>query len=168
MKVISQADIGELVLRAAEARRQRANLNLHPTLADPVQRFFNAVNPGSYVRPHRHDRERWETFVAVEGRAAVLLFDEDGTVRDRAELACFGAAKAAEVPGGAWHTIAGLEPGTVLLELKPGPYRPIEDKDFAVWSPSEGDPSAPAFERWLRTAQPEERPPGAANRTRGA
>ena len=43
---------------AAEARqhpRLRLNHNLHQE-QDQVQRFLNVLQPGSYVRPHRHRR----------------------------------------------------------------------------------------------------------------
>jgi hypothetical protein len=48
----------------------------------------------------------------------------------------------------------------VLFEVKPGPYEPLNDKDFATWAPAEGDPAAAAFVDWYRRAMPGERPPG--------
>ena len=38
-----------------------------------------------------------------------------------------------------------LEPDTVVFEVKPGPYQPTSDKDFAPWAPAEGGPDAPAY-----------------------
>jgi cupin fold WbuC family metalloprotein len=158
MKIISWNDLRSLADRGAESRRRRANLNLHPELSDPVQRFFNAVQPGSYVRPHRHGSGRWETFVALAGAGAMLTFDDDGAVLDRADLSPAGPHAAAEVPAGVWHTIVALEPGTAFLEIKPGPYVPLEDKDFAFWSPPEGAEAASAFAQWFGTARPGDHP----------
>ncbi len=153
MRIVTDRELVDLARRAAGTPRGRANLNLHPELSDPVQRFFNALSPGSYVRPHRHGRGRWETFVAIRGRAVMLTFDDGGVVLERAELAPAGPVVAAEVAGGLWHTVAAFEEGTVLLELKPGPYHPIADKDFAAWAPAEGDPdAAAALARWLAAA----------------
>lgn len=155
MRIISADELAGLAARAGTATRGRTNLKLHPELSDPVQRFFNAISPGSYVRPHRHGAGRWETFVGIRGRAVMLTFDDGGTVLERAELAPAGPAVAAEVAGGVWHTVVALEEGTVLLELKPGPYHPIADKDFARWAPAEGDPgAAAALARWLAAAPP--------------
>lgn len=153
--------IGQLSSQAASSRRLRRNYNLHPTLDDPIQRLLNAFEPGTCVRPHRHtDPARWEVFVALRGRAAVLVHDVLGTVIDRTELSVEGPAAAVEIDAGAWHTLVSLSPGTVLFELKPGPYSPITDKNFAGWAPAEGEPGSQALVTWLETATPGDRPPG--------
>lgn len=83
----------------------------------------------------------------------MLTFDDDGTVLHRADLSPTGPYVAAEVPAGVWHTIVALQPGTVFLEIKPGPYRPIEDKDFASWSPPEEHEASAAYVEWLGAAR---------------
>ncbi|MCG6964865.1 MAG: WbuC family cupin fold metalloprotein [Acidobacteria bacterium] len=160
MDFVDIARIIDLTAEAAASPRQRANLNLHPTLADPYQRFFNALHQGTYIRPHRHESGRWETFVILGGRAVMLTFDDNGTVLQRAELSPAGPQVAVEIPGGEWHTVAAMGTGTVLLELKPGPYRPVSDKDFASWAPHDRDPMSALIELWYHTARPGDRPPG--------
>ena len=151
MKVIDQQALSRLSEDAAARPRRRANWNLHPTLDDPIQRFFNAMEPGTYVRPHRHDgANRWECFFAIRGAAAVVTFSDEGLLLDRAIIAADGDKLGLEIPPGAWHALASMEPGTVLLELKPGPYEPLTDKDFALWAPEEGSAECLAFERWYR------------------
>ena len=155
IKLVSTEQLAALSQQAAASPRRRANLNLHPMLADPVQRFLNAMEPGTYVRPHRHvtPDPKWELFVAMSGAIAVLLFDDAGTVVERITVAANGAVRAIEVPAGAWHTVVVLEPGTVLFEFKQGPYAAVSDKDFAGWAPAEGDPGAPAMlQRFLAAA----------------
>ena len=39
---------------AARNPRKREVLILHREDSDPLQRMLNAVQPGSYIRPHRH------------------------------------------------------------------------------------------------------------------
>jgi cupin fold WbuC family metalloprotein len=135
--------------------RLRANHNLHPTPEDPIQRFCNAIEPGSYVRPHRHaGEERWELFLCLTGAVVALTFDEQGTVLQRTEVRAGGPVLGIEIPGSTWHTVLALTPGASVIELKAGPYRPGAPADFAAWSPPEGDPRAAALERWMRTAQP--------------
>ena len=100
MKRLSRATVQELIVSAASSPRLRSNENIHPSLDDPVQRFVNAMEPGTYVRPHRHQQEgRWELFVIISGAAAVLLFDDEGRVTERVEMStengsdrCRGAA----------------------------------------------------------------------------
>lgn len=149
-------DLRRLSEMAAAAPRRRMNRNLHERPDDPVQRLLNALEPGTYVRPHRHaSPPKWELFALLAGAVAVLLFDDDGTVTERVDLG--GEAVLAEIPAGRWHSLAALAPGSVVLEVKPGPYEPLSDKDFAAWAPAEGDPAAAALEAWLRTAKRGER-----------
>jgi cupin fold WbuC family metalloprotein len=155
MNAISLTDLKRLTNRARERPRRRINLNLHPRLDDPIQRFFNCMEPGSYVRPHRHtDPPRWEVFVALAGRAMIIEFSADGKVLERTEISPSGPDVAVEIPGGSWHTVVPTEPATILFELKPGPYIPLSDKDFAPWAPVEGDPDQARFVGWMQTAAP--------------
>jgi cupin fold WbuC family metalloprotein len=138
--------------QAAASARRRANYNIHPTLDDPVQRFFNAMHPGTYVRPHRHTTPlRWEMFLVLKGRLAVLQFDGVGRVVERQELVAGGPVFGAELEAGCWHTLVVLEPALVF-ELKEGPYSAMSDKDFARWAPAEGDAGCEQVVSWYETA----------------
>lgn len=156
MLTITSLTLEELAAKSAQAPRRRCNLNMHGELADPIQRMINAGHPGSYVRPHRHGAGRWESFALLQGAVAVLCFDDAGKVSERVELRP-GGALVAELPGGVWHTIAFLEPGSAVFEIKPGPYDATSDKDFAAWAPTEDQDSAAAMESWLAMAQVGER-----------
>jgi len=123
--------IDALVARAAAAPRRRLNLNLHSALADPIQRFLNAGAPGSYIRPHRHAAPRWELFAALRGAIDVILFDEGGAVARRHRLEA-GSGNLVEIPGGTWHSFVFAAPGSVALEVKPGPYVAATDKEMAA------------------------------------
>ncbi len=157
---IDDETVRKLQERAAASPRRRANLNLHQTLEDPVQRFLNAIEPGSYVRPHRHHSPlRWELFTALSGRAVVLVFKGDGEVLERVEITPGGPVHGVEIPAGTWHTVAALEEGTVLFEFKHGPYTPVTDKDFAAWAPAEGEEGWETMECWFRDARIGDVPP---------
>ena len=79
-KILSAELTDALMERAAVSARRRANCNIHPTLDDPVQRFFNAMQPGTYVRPHRHTTPlRWEMFLVLQGRLAPVDCPAFGT-----------------------------------------------------------------------------------------
>ena len=148
MRLLAAGTLAETTAKAKDGRRGRSNFNLHPTLADPVQRFLNVIQPGSYVRPHRHDPHRWELFLLLEGEAAAVVFDEDGSITETAVLRR-GGARAVEIAGGVWHTLFSLAPDTMLFEVKLGPYTPVTDKDFAPWAPPEGAPeAASALAHW--------------------
>jgi cupin fold WbuC family metalloprotein len=141
---------------AAEARalpRLRRNHNLHAE-SDPVQRFLNVMQPGTYVRPHRHQRTRpgagFECFVVLQGAIGLLLLDQHGSVLQRERLAAAGPLRGIQLPEGVVHTLVALEPDSVLLEIKEGPYEPSADKDFLADFPAEASAGAAALERQWR------------------
>jgi cupin fold WbuC family metalloprotein len=37
---------------------------------------------------------------------------------------------ALNIPASQWHTLRALDPGTVILEMKDGPYEPIQECDI--------------------------------------
>lgn len=160
MKRLDQSLLEQVVHAARASPRQRSNYNFHPVLNDRVQRFINAMEPQTYVCPHRHEgAHRWEMFIAITGRAAVLTFSDAGEVLTRTELDANGVVRALELPGDTWHTLVSLESGTVLYETKEGPYEASSDKDFAPWAPREGQTRWAEFREWFRHAQPGMRAP---------
>ena len=150
MQRLDRPSLQQLSDAAAAADRRRMNHNLHDGPADPVQRMLNAMEPGTYIPPHRHsDPPRWELFVLLRGEAACLTFDDAGTVIARHELE---PGHGLELAAGTWHTLVARAPGTVLLEVKAGPFRGAAAGDFAPWAPAEADAAAPTMQRWLETA----------------
>ncbi len=160
MKCIDTAALERLSGEAAASARRRKNLNLHTTHEDIVQRMCNAFEPGTYVAPHRHPgQDPFELFVVLAGAAAVLRFDGHGLVLERVELRAGGPNHIVELAASEWHTLVSLVTGTVLFEVKAGPYVPLTDKYFAPWAPREGEADGAAFEAWCRGAQPGDRVP---------
>jgi cupin fold WbuC family metalloprotein len=148
---LDQRAIDELVMRARSSPRRRLNLNLHRDLSDTIQRFLNAGEPGSYVRPHRHVAQRWELFAVLRGQIDVMLFSDDGAVTHR--MALSAGSGVIEIPGGTWHSFTFALSGSVAMEIKPGPYIVQSDKEFAAWAPREGDRDAAQCEKWLAAAR---------------
>jgi cupin fold WbuC family metalloprotein len=150
MKLINQAMISGLTAQAQQSPRARTNLNLHAQYDDPVQRLLIAIEPGSYVRPHRHlEANKWELFLIVSGRIAAVFFDDEGRIQERILLSPQGPGHGFEIVAGQWHTVVALEPGTVFFEVKPGPFMPTSDKDFAIWAPAEGEVRCAEFLDWF-------------------
>lgn len=146
---IQPDDLDRVSSAAKAAPRQRMNHNLH-RLEDSVQRMLNAMEPDTYVRPHRHlEPPKSETFVILRGRAAVLIFDDAGSVCEAEILSPRGRC-IVDIPAGFWHALVALDPGTVLFESKDGPYIAASDKLFAPWAPAEGASEAQAYREWMR------------------
>ena len=54
---------------------------------------------------------------------------EPGSVVATFKLAAGGPLCALNIPAGQWHSLRALDPGTVILEMKDGPYEPILECD---------------------------------------
>lgn len=160
MKLIDTGMLDATQERARQSHRLRANHNLHPDLADPIQRMLNAFEPGTYVRPHRHaNPDRWELFLILRGAMDLLTFDDHGRVTARVALRAGGPVVGFEIPAAAWHSLVCVEPGTVVYESKAGPYIPLPEQDVGAWAPPEGHAACGAFLKWFRTAQVGDTPP---------
>lgn len=138
--------------QASQSPRLRRNHNLHAE-TDPVQRFLNVLQPGTYVRPHRHRRDRpgagFECFVVLQGAVGLLLLDDRGEVIHEERLTAGGPVHGIDLADDQIHTLVALEPDTVMFEIKEGPYRPASDKDFLAGFPAEGTAEAASLEaRW--------------------
>ena len=160
MKVIQEKILDQLIDDAQSAQRLRKNLNIHTQLDDPIQRLCNALEPGTYVRPHRHPQPgRWELFVILKGQAKVILFDEQGRVTETESLSSQGPGYIVEIPPHTWHTLISRQSGTVLFEIKQGPYQALTDKDFAAWAPAENTSAAVELLEWFRQCSAGQRVP---------
>lgn len=145
VKFIDTALLDVVSERARAAPRRRMNHNFHRD-GDVVHRLLNAMEPDSYVMPHRHlDPAKAETILVLRGRFGLVLFDASGRV-ERTELLGDGAtARAVELPPGQYHSIVSLVSGSVFFETKAGPYVPLMPEERAAWAPAEGEPAAAAY-----------------------
>ena len=127
---ITQAMLNSLTEQAKASERQRMNLDLRDSAEDSSQRMLNAIEPGSPLPIHRHQRTS-ETVVCLRGRLVEEFYDDlERTCTDRIELSPNGPVVALNIPAGQWHTVQALESGTVILEMKNGKYEPISDVDI--------------------------------------
>jgi cupin fold WbuC family metalloprotein len=154
---VTATQIAALLADAEASPRRRAHLLLHAGHDDTVQRLLIALWPKTYVRPHQHSQQ-WEMLALQRGVADVLAFAPDGTLTARHRLD--PAAPVIQIPVGTWHAAVALNPGTIVMEIKPGPYRANE---FADWTPEEATPAAADLVAWL-----ERSPVGARWATTGA
>ena len=140
--------LDKLTAQAKESPRLRMNLDLRNSDADSSQRMLNAIEPGSVVPIHRH-RKTSETVVVLRGRVVEEYYDDAGVlvesfvlgdchvadaprndVLDFAPRNDMPVGCALNIPAGQWHTLRALESGTVILEMKDGPYKPISPADI--------------------------------------
>ena len=79
---------------------------------------------------------------------ALLVFDDIGQVK---QVVRFGAqpvgveksiSVGVNLPAGVWHTVIAEMSGSILFEVKSGPFNPEQAKEYAAWAPAENTPDA--------------------------
>lgn len=127
---ITQALMDSLTEQAKASPRLRMNMDLRNSADDKSQRMLNAIEPGSPMPIHRHQKTS-ETVVCLRGRLVWEFYDElERICTDYIELTPNGQVVALNVPAGQWHTVKALESGSVILECKEGAYEPLQDCDI--------------------------------------
>jgi cupin fold WbuC family metalloprotein len=143
---IDQNLTNKITEQAILTPRRRKNYNFHHIQGDTLQRLINAMEPGTYIHPHKHESpDKREAFLVLIGTLLVVEFDEQGNITDHIilnrDLGNFGSETAERT----YHTIISLEKGSVAYEAKDGPYDPADDKCFASWAPPENSPECDAY-----------------------
>ena len=127
---ITQAILDKLTEEAKASPRLRMNLDLRNSDSDSSQRMLNAIEPGSPLPIHRHQNTS-ETVVCLRGRLVWEFYDElERICTERVELTPNGPVVALNIPAGQWHTVKALESGSVILEMKDGPFEPTGPEDI--------------------------------------
>ncbi|MDR1356508.1 MAG: WbuC family cupin fold metalloprotein [Tannerellaceae bacterium] len=140
MKIINRQLLDETTEKAKLSPRLRMNYNFHEQPDDQVHRLINAMEPGSYIRPHRHiNPDREESFLILSGKIAFFIFNDQGDITEQCILDARAGVYGAEIKAGIWHGLIVMETGTVLYEIKNGPYAPVSPDNFAPWSPAPED-----------------------------
>jgi cupin fold WbuC family metalloprotein len=142
VQLVTAALLDAVIERATQSPRLRMNHNFHAGNDANLHRFLNAFVCGTYVTPHRHvTPPKPEVFLALAGRIAFFVFDDQGAITNCYRLG-EGGLIGVDVQPGIWHGMAVLGESAVIYEVKPGPYAPNSDKDFAPFAPREGDSAA--------------------------
>ena len=140
MKIIDNKLLDETKRKALDSPRLRMNYNFHETLDDPINRLINAMEPDTYLRPHRHKNpDKIEIFLILRGSVALFLFDDLGNITDNRILDPKEGVYGGEIPADVWHTLLVLESGTTVFEVKHGPFAPLSPENMALWSPAPED-----------------------------
>lgn len=123
--------LDEITDKAKASERLRMNFNLHETLDSKAQRLINALEPGTILPVHRHQTTA-ETYILLRGKLKVMFYDEDGTETSRFYLNPKEGKYGVHIPKSQWHTLEVLEKGTVIFEVKEGPYIPLTSDNIKL------------------------------------
>lgn len=129
MKIIDENLLNNLTEEAVANPRLRKNFNLHNSLDDKVQKLLNALEPGTILPIHRHINTD-EVYFMVRGSLIVKFYNEQKKLIKTQELNSKKGKFGISIPAGQWHTIEVLEKGTIIFEVKEGPYLPLKEDDI--------------------------------------
>ena len=115
--------------QAKASSRLRMNYNLHDSLDAKAQRLLNALEPGTVLPVHRH-RETAETYIVLRGSIKVLFYNDDKVLTAEFLIDPNEKEYGIHIPAGQWHMLEVLESGTVIFEVKDGPYAPLQLEDI--------------------------------------
>lgn len=127
--IINQQVLDELTARAKASPRLRMNLDLRNSPEDLSQRMLNAIEPGSVLPVHRHLKSS-ETVVCLRGHLQEIFYADDGKVTEVIDMVPGSPCVGVNIPRGQWHTVESLASGTVILEVKDGPYAPLTEEEI--------------------------------------
>lgn len=131
MKLIDKNLLDSVTEEAKQSPRLRMNYNLHQDLGDKVQRLLNAMEPGTILPIHRHPHTD-ETYFILRGKLDVHAYNNEKELIATYRLDPKEGKYGISMPAGSWHNVEVLESGTVIFELKEGPYTPLEEDDIMV------------------------------------
>ena len=112
-----------------DSPRLRMNYNIHESLDAPAQRLMNALEPGTILPVHRH-RFTDETYIVLRGAIRVMFYTESGNLDETFVLDPCDGNYGVNIPAGRFHTVEVLSKGTVIFEVKEGPYTPSAPEDI--------------------------------------
>ena len=75
--------------------------------------------------------------IVLRGSLLAFFYDDAGNVTDKVCLNPSEGKYGLEIPSNTWHSIIALESGTVIFEIKKGPYQPLPSEDLASWGSSD-------------------------------
>lgn len=136
---------------AANNERKRARLCLHEGIESNVHEMIIVHAKGAYIRPHKH-LNKSESFHVIEGRAKVIMFEENGIIREIIPIGGIQdkASFFYRISQPVFHSLDIVSDYIIFHETTKGPLH-RDETVFASWAPDEKDlPAGLEFMRNIR------------------
>lgn len=157
-KKISWFLITNLTKKAKKSLAKRELYLLHyldkttNTSSDLIQKLILAMEKGTYLVPHRHLLSKTETSICIQGKVAVVVFDDKGKLIDYCAIGPKEKDLGTIIDTKKYHSSIALEKDSVLLEFTEGPYDAKTHKQRASWAPADGSKQG---EKWVQHVKEE-------------
>jgi cupin fold WbuC family metalloprotein len=136
---IGAEDIEVLRQAVRKTPKRRVRINAHPGSDDELHEMIIALEPGSYIRPHKHPGKS-EAFHIIEGQVDIVVFSEAGEVERIVSLAAKGGRHPFyyRMSTPHFHTLIIRSDLLVVHEITNGPFLPT-GTIYAAFAPEESD-----------------------------
>lgn len=134
---ISRDDVARLIPSAAANQRRRVRLCAHRSVDDALHEMLIVLAGETYIRPHKH-LHKSESFHVIQGRAEIVIFAEDGSIREVIPMGEYssGACFFYRLGDPCYHGLVVRSDVFVYHETTGGPLDPAQTV-FAPWAPPE-------------------------------
>jgi cupin fold WbuC family metalloprotein len=136
--VIDRALIQQKVEDAKKNIRKREIPNFHSSDQEALHRRLNCIQPGSYIRLHRHlDPPKDEAFVLLKGSAGFVIFDGEHGL-EKKQFALLDSKRGTygiDIRAGVWHTLFSLNPTRCCTRLSRGRTNLLQTKTLRLGHP---------------------------------
>lgn len=137
--------------------RKSARLCTHRENSDSVHEMLIVHSKDNYIRPHKH-LYKSESLHVIEGKADMVLFDENGSITDVIAMGVYPAMFYYRLASSYYHTLIIHSDFFVFHETTKGPFHK-PDTIYAPWSVDDIDPETvrrylkilkSKVERWVK------------------
>jgi len=134
---IGQAELNTLKSAVNASAKRRARINTHADGEDALHEMIIAIDPTSYIRPHKHPGKS-EAFHIVEGEVDIVVFTDDGEIDRIVPLGPPGGRRPFyyRMSNAFFHTLIIRSDLLIVHEITNGPFRPSATV-FADFAPDD-------------------------------
>lgn len=152
---IGDLDIKKLKFLTEKTKKKKFRLCLHKKTSDLIQEMIICTKNTVYAQPHKHPGNKSESYHIIEGQLDVFIFNDNGKVIDKIELASSEYKKRGNktqfmyrLSKPYFHTMVPKSKWTIWHEVSTGPFTKKKGMfaKFAKFAPSEDDSKEKIYE----------------------
>ncbi len=139
ISAVGRRELDTLKAAVKASAKRRARINTHPDGEDALHEMIIAIDPSSYIRPHKHPGKS-EAFHIVEGEVDIVVFKDDGEIDQVVPLGAPGSGRSFyyRMSKPFFHTLIIRSAVLIVHEITNGPFRP-QGTIFADFAPEDSD-----------------------------
>ena len=119
---LDDGKINELKDIALKHPLKRSRVCLHKSEQSLVHEMVIVAHSSSYLEPHRHPKNKPESYHVLEGELKVNIFDDDGNLIKEEKLFANKHPRMYRIHGQVWHQPVSLSEWVVYHEVATGPF----------------------------------------------